>query len=366
MERGRAMRHDIPTVTTLNHLARTLCDTAELPLGSTCALANGVELSYTSFCRSPWLFMHWFFLTLISPFSHAIVNFLDKFLINRYTKSEDAPSVGSLILFSSLFSILILPIFLLFGIPAAPIEFTAVLPLLATGLFYFTGLILYLYALAREDVSNIVPFWLTAPVFDFILAWFYLGEQLSSLQMFACLAILLGAVILSIGRDENGEFHVKWQAALYMLGSSAVLSLNDLLFKKSALNLPFWDSLFFTYMGYLFGGVILFIFVASYRHGFIRLIRTSGSVLLGVNVAGELLMIVGDTAVRFATLLAPLALVETIAASFQPLAAFGVGIVITMFFPSILQESLEKEELIRKTAAIAIMIVGTSILMFIG
>ncbi len=310
--------------------------------------------------------MHWFFITLISPLAHGVVNFLDKFLINRYTTGDDSPSVGSLTLFSSLFAVLILPILLLFGIPQGPFNLLPILALIGSGVVYLGAIIFYLYALSDDDVSNIVPFWLTAPVFDFVLAWLYLNEKLSGIEVLASLCILFGGLILSLRRNEVGQVAVKWKPALLMIGSSLCFSFNSFLFKKIAIETSFWDSMFFTYSGYLLGGIVLFVFVRSYRKGFIDLLRKSGSMLLGVNVFGEVLMIIGDTAVRFATLLAPLAIVGTISTAFQPLVAFIVGILITVFAPAFLTESIKKEDLIQKSLAIGIMIAGTVMLMLLG
>ncbi len=302
--------------------------------------------------------MHWFFITLISPFAHGIVNFLDKYLINRYTTGNDSPSVGSLTLFSSLFAVVILPIFLIFGIPEGPFNLILTTTLIVSGVIYLGAIIFYLYALSDDDVSNVIPFWLTVPVFDFILAWFFLNEKLSSIQILAALGVLFGGLILSLEHDEEGKVRVKWKPALLMLGSSVCFAINIFLFKKIAMEGSFFDSLFFTYLGYLLGGIVLFIFIRSYRKGFIELLRKSGSVLLGINVLGELLMIAGDMAVRFATLLAPLALVETVSWAFQPVVVFVIGIFMTVFLPHIIKESIEKKELIQKCVAMICMIVG--------
>lgn len=307
--------------------------------------------------------MHWFFITLISPISHAAVNFLDKYLISHYAEGDDSPSVGSLALFSSLFAIVVLPILLLFGIPGSIPPATEMWLLMLTGAIYLGAIIFYLYALLGDDVSNVVPFWLTAPVFDFFLGWMYLGEKLTLVHILASLLILFGASILSLIRDEQGKIRVKWQLALLMLGSSALFAINDVLFKKIALTSGFWDSTFFTYVGYLLLGVILFFVVKTYRNGFLSLLRKNGRFIFGINVLGETLMVGGDVAVRFATLIAPLALVETVSDAFQPLIVFVGGLVLTLLLPRFVKESVEKKDVVQKIVAITIMVVGTILLL---
>ncbi|MEZ4195538.1 MAG: hypothetical protein R3B53_04085 [Candidatus Paceibacterota bacterium] len=51
--------------------------------------------------------MTWFFITLIAPFIYAMTNHIDKILLEKYFKES---GVGTLILFSSLLSIIALPI----------------------------------------------------------------------------------------------------------------------------------------------------------------------------------------------------------------------------------------------------------------
>lgn len=302
--------------------------------------------------------MTWLLLALAAPLLFAITNFADKYLIEHYAKSEEGSSVGSLALFSSLFAVLVIPIFLLFDIPSDNLSVQAIWILITTGVVYLGSIILYLYALNDDDVSNVIPFWLTAPLFDFILAKIFLGEQLSRVEIFSGLLILIGAALLTVEQDDSGKVRIKWNLAFLMLLSSALLAINDLLFKKTAVEAGFWDSFFWTYAGYGILGIILFCVIKSYRHEFIKLLKKSGSVILGVNIGGEVLMIAGDAALRFATLLAPLAIVQSVSDGFQPVYTFIGGVALTLWFPSIISESIDRRHLMRKTAALVAMVVG--------
>ena len=51
--------------------------------------------------------MQWFFIALGSVFLWSVVTYLDKFIIERFIKNR---GVGSLILFSSLFAGIVIPI----------------------------------------------------------------------------------------------------------------------------------------------------------------------------------------------------------------------------------------------------------------
>lgn len=310
--------------------------------------------------------MTWLLLALVSPFVYALANFTDKYLIEHYAKGGEESSVGSLALFSSLFGLIVIPIFLLFGTPSGAVPMAGVWTLILTGCIYLVAIILYLHALSDDDVSNVIPFWLTAPIFNFILGWLFLEEYLSSSEVFSCILILIGAALLTIEQNEDGKIHVKWNLALIMLGSSFLLAVNDLLFKKVAIETSFWDSLFWTYVGYALLGILLFLVVRQYREGFVRLLKRSGTFILGINVSGEGLMIGGDFVLRFATLLAPIALVQSVSDGFQPVFTFVGGVLLTLFFPHIIKESIDRRHLIRKTMATIIMVVGLFLLTLFG
>lgn len=306
--------------------------------------------------------MTWLLLALVSPFVYALANFADKYLIEHYAKDGEESSVGSLALFSSLFGLIVIPIFLLFGTPSGAVPMAGVWTLILTGCIYLVAIILYLHALSDDDVSNVIPFLLITPIFNFILARIFLGEYLSSMEIFCGILILAGAALLTIEQNEEGKIHIKWNLALIMLGNTFLISINDLLFKKVAIETSFWDSLFWTYVGYSTLGVILFVLVRRYRQDFIRLIKQSGAFILGINVGGEALMLAGDSVLRFATLLAPLALVQSVSDGFQPVFTFVGGVLLTLFFPHIIKESIDKRHLIRKTIATSIMVVGLFLL----
>ena len=47
-----------------------------------------------------------------------------------------------------------------------------------TGIFTILWVILYLFAIRIEKISNIVPIFLTIPIFGYIFGYLFLGEDL--------------------------------------------------------------------------------------------------------------------------------------------------------------------------------------------
>ena len=175
--------------------------------------------------------MNWFFIALAAPALYAATNHIDKYLLQRYFKSGE---VGSLVLFSSLFSIFALPIIYLVQPAVFLIRQTEIVALMLSGALAILALILYFYALERDEASIVVPFYQTIPIFSFILGYFILGETLNIKEIFACLLIIGGAVVLSLDLTK-GKIGVKFAVVVFMLGASLLFAVNGVIFKFVAL-----------------------------------------------------------------------------------------------------------------------------------
>ena len=143
--------------------------------------------------------------------------------------------------------------------------------------------------------------------------------------------------------------------------SSFCYALNSVIFKMIAIDTGFRNSLFWGLLGQVILGIIIFALVTRYRNEFLRVIRENTKVVLGLNFLNGFIILIGDIAFSYATLLAPIALVLVIG-GFQPLFVFIFGIVLTLFMPNFISESLRKRALVQKFIGIAV-IVGGSILL---
>src|SRR3989344_9601316 len=125
--------------------------------------------------------MNWFLIALINPVAHAFANHFDKYLISRFIKGG---AVGTLILFSSLFAVVVLPVIIILN----PSVFTTIsasraIILTINGGLLMLAVLFYLYALESDEASYVVPFFQLIPVFGFIVGYFMLGEVLYANQL---------------------------------------------------------------------------------------------------------------------------------------------------------------------------------------
>jgi hypothetical protein len=154
---------------------------------------------------------------------------------------------------------------------------------------------------------------------------------------------------------------VKISMFVIMFSASFLVALSALLFKAFAIQTDYWTASFWGYVGHTIMGIFFIVCVRRYRHDFMRVLKDNKTSVLGLNLFNEVITIVGDFLFRFATLLAPLALVTTIE-GIQPIFVLIYGIIITIFIPRLGRESLKHRHLIQRFIAILFMFLGTYIL----
>lgn len=298
--------------------------------------------------------MNWFFIALLGPILYATSNHIDKYLVSKYLPNKE---VGSLIIFSSIFSIIALPIIIIIQPDVLSISLLNILSLIISGSIVIISILCYLYALQKDEATLVVPWYQTIPIFAFILGYFILGEKLLENQIYASIIIIVGAIILSFDITET-KLRFKKRLVILMLSASFFYALSDVVFKLIALDNGFWISLFWSLVGKVIIGIIFFVFIKSYRIQFIEVVRLSGKKIMGVNSINEVLTIFADSVVQYAILLAPITLVLLVN-GFQPFFVFIIGLGLTIFAPQISKENVTKKILLQKFIGIVIIITGS-------
>jgi len=300
--------------------------------------------------------MTWFFIALIGPVLYAVANHTDKYLISKYLKGG---AVGSLIIFSALFSVVALPVVLFIHPNVFAIRAFDAVVLTLNGMVLVLPVLCYFYALHKDDASHVVPFYQTIPIFGFILGYFFLGETPTIIQLIGSAVIIVGALVLSFELEDKIRF--KKEVVLLMMAASVLYAVNGVVFKFIALDVGFWLSIFWSLLGQTLLGLLFLIFVKSYRAQFLAMLRENKSATLGLNALSETLFILAEATTQYATLLAPIGLVFLVN-SFQPFFVFIFAIFLALFYPNISQESLHRKHLFQKFVGIGVIILGTYII----
>jgi drug/metabolite transporter (DMT)-like permease len=297
--------------------------------------------------------MSWFFIALWAPFLLACANHNDKFLLSRYLKKK---TIGSIVIVSSLFSSVALPIVLFFHPDVTDVTLLQGSTLVATGMSSILAAVCYLSALDMDEASFVTPLYQTVPIFAYVLGFFILGETITFAQGMGSLVIIAGAVALSFELGQRG-MRFKRNVVALMVGASILSAANGVIFKLIAMDKGFWVSLFWGFVGQVAAGLTLLVCVPNYRRDFLDLFKQHNVAAVGLIALSRTLFGVSEAVTLYATLLAPVALVLLVN-SFQPLFVFAIGIALTLLFPRVSTESLGSMKMLQKSMGIGLILAG--------
>ncbi len=304
--------------------------------------------------------MQWFLYAIGAPLLWAIVNIADQYLIAKYSDKEKERSSGGLVIFSSLIGLVIALGIFIFVPDVFNIPMNDKLLLLLTGALTVAWIVLYLFTLEIEEVSKVVPWFLTVPVFGYILGYLFLGETLNSEQITGSIMIFIGLIVISINWSKGAK-SLRKKPLLYMLFASLFIATSGVIFKYVTVEDNFWISSFWEYLGLGFTGILIFLFMAKQRMEFMHMNKKGGVKIFVVNIFSEFMSVAGNLLTNFALLLAPVALVYVVG-SFQPAILLILTILGTYFFPKIVKEDMSWQVLYPKIVALVIMAIGSAIL----
>ena len=298
--------------------------------------------------------MNWLFIALLNPVFHAFNNHIDKYILNRYMKGG---SVGAIILFMALFSIVALPvIYALHPTIFNNINWLNTIILIANGCLLVLAILFYFYALNDDEASFVAPFFQLIPVIGFILSYLILGEVLQGKQIWAAAIIVAGSFILSLDLSKR-KTKFRQRMILLMLASSFFYAINAVIFKAVAIHQGFLDSLFWDMSGKFLFGVVLFLSIKPYREQFLHVIKVNKFFVIELSMFNELISLIAEAALVLAVLFAPVALVQSVA-GLQSVFLLIIGIFLTIFLPKLAKESLTPKVLWQKIISIVIITIG--------
>ena len=294
----------------------------------------------------------WLLYAFSGPLLWAISTHIDKFLVDQYFRNSDT---AVLMVFTAFLGVFALPVIWLFEPKVLALPWLATGVMTVSGILYMAAMLFYLRAIQSEEASVVAPLFQANTLFTFALGLILLHEMPRWPQILGAATIVMGAVGLSLDRELHlGKF--KPRLILLMCAATFVLALSSVVFKIFAIHDEFWSTTFWTFVGEgLFGVAILA--MPRYRKQFVHLFRRNPGPVMGVNAANELINLGGGLGVRFASLLAPVALVSAISAT-STFFVFLFGILLTVFFPRLGREDLSRRNLVQKAVGGALIMAG--------
>jgi len=302
----------------------------------------------------------WLLFAFSGPLCWAVSTHLDKFLVDKYFRDSDT---AVLMVFTALLGVIALPVIWLFEPKVLALSWTATGVMTLSGILYMGAMLFYLRAIQTEEASVVAPLFQANTLFTFALGALILHEMPRGLQLVGAGLVVLGALGLSLDKDLHlGRF--KLRLVLLMLAATFAVALSGVVFKYFAVQDEFWSTTFWTFVGEgLFGAAILAI--PKYRAQFLLLFRKNPGAVIGVNAANELINLGGGLGVRFASLLAPVALVSAISAT-TTFFVFLISVLLTLFFPRLGHEDLSPRNVLQKAVGGVLIMAGVALMEALG
>ena len=294
----------------------------------------------------------WLLYAFSGPVMWAISTHIDKFLVDKYFRDSDT---AVLMVFTALLGVIALPVIWFFDPKVFGLSLTATMVMTLSGILYMGAMLFYLRAIQSEEASVVAPLFQANTLFTFVLGVVILHELPRWQQLLGAGLVIAGALGLSLDK----KLHLtsfKPRLVLLMLAATFAVALSSVVFKFFAVQDEFWSTTFWTFVGEgLFGAAILAL--PEYRKQFMTLFRRNPGAVIGVNAANELINLGGGLGVRYASLLAPVALVSAISAT-TTFFVFLFAILLTVFFPKIGREELSARNVIQKAVGGLLIMAG--------
>jgi uncharacterized membrane protein len=294
----------------------------------------------------------WLLYAFSGPVLWAVSTHIDKYLVDRYFHDSDT---SVMMVFTALLGVAALPLIWLLDSEVLKPDWQGIAVMTVSGVLYMGAMLFYLRAIQTEEASVVAPLFQANTLFTFLLGYFFLHEKLEWAQLAGAALVVGGALSLSGGRPRSkGGF--KLRSVLLMLAATFAVALSSVLFKFFAVRDAFWSTTFWTFVGEGLFGVVLLALPDRARQ-FLALFRRNPGAVIGVNGANELINLGAGLGVRYASLLAPVALVSAISST-STFFVFAFGIALTLFFPRLGREDLSARNLIRKGLGAVLITLG--------
>lgn len=293
--------------------------------------------------------MPWIFYALAAPFVWSIVNFLDKFLVEK--KIRDPFTLSVLVGF--LYLIIGILIFIYSGFKILPYQETILA--VSSGFLIVAYLLPYFKALMLEDTSRIAPLFEITPIFVLIIAFFLLGETVTVRQFLAFPLITGGAFILGSKKIDLGLFKLRYALWLMIL-SDLLYAILNIFFRRVTYTADFWIATAYQGIG---AGLISFIllFHSPLRNRFVSETRNFQKNSLLLVAIASFLTVLGYVFFNIAISKVAVSLAMVVMGT-QSFMVLVEGIILSIWLPKIIKEDIAKETIGIKIVSIVLIFTG--------
>jgi len=291
--------------------------------------------------------MEWYIYALLAPAFWALNNVFIKFLITNKFKNY----------FSLIFTVISIDAVFATAIlvsGAASYSFPHSLFAFAVGLLPLTAFWFYSKALITEEVSRIVTLFQLIPVFVVFLSVIFLNEILGIQRYLGISIIVIASILISHKKAGKKSFS---GALKFMVPFGIIIAAYTITEKILLGYLDYWSMFFWNVLGTFCGALVLLV-LPKPRTEIVKTMSAIGKRAVFTTFVGEGLYVIGTICSLIALSLIDASLASSLF-GLQPFFVFFYTIVLSVFLPKIIKEKINKETLLLKASAIALMFTGT-------
>lgn len=287
----------------------------------------------------------WAFFSILAAFCWSISNTIDKLVLTKWVRKPLTP-----VIISGVIWLVVSPIvYLVYGF--SYLSYFNIFLAVLTGILTILLYIFYFKAMQIEEASRIIPLFYLAPFFILILAAIFLNEIFSPIKYLGIFLLIVGAILISTKKLSKISFGKAFWWMVLAAGFSAV---NAILTKYLLNSANFWTIFGYKGVGMAIGSISVAFF---YFPDLMETVKRHGKKAIIAMSASETLTVIGILFTIIAMSVGYVTLVNALS-SVQPFFVLLITVLLSIFFPSILKEEINKSTIFLKLSAIILMFIG--------
>ena len=219
------------------------------------------------------------------------------------------------------------------------------------------AILYYLFvAISSEEVSRVFPLTGLGPMLTMLFAWLVWNDSPTHIQFFALILFMIGGIVLSFKR--SGDRFKASRALMPIALGSLLTSAFMLSLSFSIANTDFWTGFFYSRIGFFLAGAVIAI---TWRSELSRQWQALSSGLRTGIITNQVVAFSGHIFYFFSLSLASPALVQA-TLSMQSGIIFMIALLVSFLNPGLLEESMERRDILQKIIGIIFAIAATYLL----
>ena len=294
--------------------------------------------------------MEWFYFALLSAILFGTTTIIDKFNLSkgRFIKFPSS----YITLFTSIIFVAVALISMFTGVQfILPHSLIGI----CMGFFWLAAIHYYGKAVTKGEISRVVSLIFVYPIVVVALSFLFLGEILSIFQYAGVILLVISALLVSYKK-------IKGKASLepiikFLVPVAIIWAVLSVMEKYLLFGIDYMSLLFWLLAGGFIGNLYSLIIFPNYMKSFAKFLKLANRkipliVFNGFISAGAYI------ALFLAISKGPVSLVSAVA-SLEPFFVFLITIFISIYFPTIFKEEINKSTVLSKILATVLIVMGT-------